>query len=113
MSTRIVAGELTTDSFRSFGCSDGGSSRGLLDADVAMANAAAAVDVLLLYFQILEETPRALIESSKSRKRFFLMKIILNEIFLLFLFTVCVSVILIRFTKENFLFLVRLQKRLI
>lgn len=46
-STRIVAGELTTDSLR-FGPTTGGSSRGLLDADVAMANAAAAVDVLLL-----------------------------------------------------------------
>lgn len=30
------------------GFSTGGSSRGLLDADVAIANAAAAVDVLLL-----------------------------------------------------------------
>lgn len=47
-STRIVAGELTTDSLRLFGRSIGGSSRGLLDADVAIANAAAAVDVLLL-----------------------------------------------------------------
>lgn len=43
----MVAGELTTDSLR---LSDfGGSSRGLLDAEVAMANAEAAVDVLLLF----------------------------------------------------------------
>lgn len=46
--TRIVAGELTTDSFRLSDFVSGGSSRGLLDADVAIANAAAAVDVLLL-----------------------------------------------------------------
>lgn len=45
--TRIVAGELTTDSLR---LTDfGGSSRGLLDADVAIANAEAAVEVLLLF----------------------------------------------------------------
>lgn len=48
--TRIVAGELTK--FRSsfsfmVECSNV-SSRGLLEADVAIANAAAAVDVLLL-----------------------------------------------------------------
>lgn len=52
-STRIVAGELTTDSLR-FGPTTGGSSRGLLDADVAMANAAAAVDVLLLLILVVE-----------------------------------------------------------
>jgi len=47
--TRIVAGELTTDSFRLRAASiSGGSSRGLEDAEVAMAKAAAAVDVLLL-----------------------------------------------------------------
>lgn len=46
--TRIVAGELTTESFRFVDFRIGGSSRGLLDADVAIANAAAAVDVLLL-----------------------------------------------------------------
>lgn len=46
--TRIVAGELTTDSLRLADRSSGGSSRGLLDADVAIAKAAAAVDVLLL-----------------------------------------------------------------
>lgn len=47
--TRMVAGELTTRSSISFmvDCSNV-SSRGLLEADVAMANAAAAVDVLLL-----------------------------------------------------------------
>lgn len=45
--TRIVAGELTIDSLR-FRASSGGSSRGLLDPDIAIANAAAAVDVLLL-----------------------------------------------------------------
>lgn len=50
LSTRIVAGELTTDSLRFFASNSGGSSRGLLDADVAIANAAAAVDVLLLKF---------------------------------------------------------------
>lgn len=50
-STRIVAGELTTDSLR-FGPTTGGSSRGLLDADVAIANAAAAVDVLLLLISV-------------------------------------------------------------
>lgn len=45
--TRIVAGELTTDSLR---LTDfGGSSRGLLDADVAIAKAEAAVEVLLLF----------------------------------------------------------------
>lgn len=49
-STRIVAGELTTESLRlpSVRCC-GGSSRGLLDAEVAIAKAAAAVDVLLLF----------------------------------------------------------------
>lgn len=47
-STRIVAGELTTDSLRFVDRSSGGSSRGLLEADVAIAKAAAAVDVLLL-----------------------------------------------------------------
>lgn len=46
--TRIVAGELTTDSFLLSDFVSGGSSRGLLDAEVAIANAAAAVDVLLL-----------------------------------------------------------------
>lgn len=45
----MVAGELTTDSLRFADLSSGGSSRGLLDADVATANAAAAVEVLLLY----------------------------------------------------------------
>lgn len=47
--TRMVAGELTTRSSISLmvDCSNV-SSRGLLEADVAMANAAAAVDVLLL-----------------------------------------------------------------
>lgn len=47
-STRIVAGELTTDSLRLAERISDGSSRGLLDADVATAKAAAAVDVLLL-----------------------------------------------------------------
>lgn len=47
-STRMVAGELTTESLRLPSLFCGGSSRGLLDADVAMAKAAAAVDVLLL-----------------------------------------------------------------
>jgi hypothetical protein len=46
--TRIVAGELTTDSFRFLASTSGGSSRGLEEAEVAIANAAAAVDVLLL-----------------------------------------------------------------
>lgn len=44
----MVAGELTTESLRLPSLFCGGSSRGLLDADVAMAKAAAAVDVLLL-----------------------------------------------------------------
>lgn len=43
-----MAGELTTDSFRFLASTSGGSSRGLLDALVAIAKAAAAVDVLLL-----------------------------------------------------------------
>lgn len=49
----MVAGELTTRSSISFmvDCSNV-SSRGLLEADVAMANAAAAVDVLLLVIDI-------------------------------------------------------------
>jgi hypothetical protein len=50
--TRIVAGELTTDSFRFLASTSGGSSRGLEEAEVAMANAAAAVDVLLLNMKI-------------------------------------------------------------
>lgn len=49
----MVAGELTTDSLRFVDRSSGGSSRGLLDADVATANAAAAVDVLLLYYSLV------------------------------------------------------------
>lgn len=52
--TRIVAGELTicrSSLSLMVECSNV-SSRGLLEADVAIANAAAAVDVLLLvYFQ--------------------------------------------------------------
>lgn len=66
--TRIVAGELTTDSLR-FGPATGGSSRGLLDADVAIANAAAAVDVLLLFdmnFMTQTEEER---ERDRERKR--------------------------------------------
>lgn len=52
-STRIVAGELTIDSLRFLAStSSGGSSRGLLDPEMAIANAAAAVDVLLLEYQI-------------------------------------------------------------
>lgn len=47
--TRIVAGELTIDSLRFWATTSGGSSRGLLDPEIAMANAAAAVDVLLLW----------------------------------------------------------------
>lgn len=46
--TRMVAGDPTISFFVSCFTSVGGSSRGLLDADVAIANAAAAVDVLLL-----------------------------------------------------------------
>lgn len=46
--TRIVAGELTTDSFRFLASTSGGSSLGLLEAEVAIAKAAAAVEVLLL-----------------------------------------------------------------
>lgn len=46
--TRMVAGEPTISFFVSCFTSFGGSSRGLLDADVAIANAAAAVEVLLL-----------------------------------------------------------------
>lgn len=51
--TRIVAGELTIFRSSSFmvDCSNV-SSRGLLEAEVAIANAAAAVDVLLLKFAI-------------------------------------------------------------
>lgn len=48
LSTRIVAGELTTDSFRFLASTSGGSSLGLLEAEVAIAKAAAAVEVLLL-----------------------------------------------------------------
>lgn len=44
----MVAGEPITSFFISSFTSVGGSSRGLLDADVAIANAAAAVEVLLL-----------------------------------------------------------------
>lgn len=44
----MVAGDPTISFFVSGFTSDGGSSRGLLDADVAIANAAAAVEVLLL-----------------------------------------------------------------
>lgn len=49
--TRIVAGELTKlrSSFSLMVDCSNVSSRGLLEADVAIANAAAAVDVLLLY----------------------------------------------------------------
>lgn len=54
-STLMVAGELTTESLRLPSLFCGGSSRGLLDADVAIAKAAAAVDVLLLIFKILKE----------------------------------------------------------
>lgn len=47
--TRMVAGELI-NSLRASGASSiGGSSLGLLEADVAIAKAAAAVDVLLLH----------------------------------------------------------------
>lgn len=52
--TLIVAAVDITDSFlfrstvQHLGSCDGESSRGLLEADVAIANAAAAVDVLLL-----------------------------------------------------------------
>jgi hypothetical protein len=48
-STRMVAGELTTDSLRFRASISGGSSLGLLEADVATANAEAAILVLLLY----------------------------------------------------------------
>jgi hypothetical protein len=45
----MVAGELTTDSLRFRASISGGSSLGLLEADVATANAEAAILVLLLY----------------------------------------------------------------
>lgn len=47
--TRIVAGELTISLRSSLASLIGGSSLGLLEAEVAIANAAAAVDVLLLF----------------------------------------------------------------
>lgn len=48
-----MAGELTIDSLRFLAStSSGGSSRGLLDPEIAIANAAAAVDVLLLEYEI-------------------------------------------------------------
>lgn len=66
--TRMVPGELTTDSFRFRASTSGGSSRGLLDAEVAIANAAAAVDVLLLFRERLKKTNK---KTKITRKFFF------------------------------------------